>query len=55
MKLFNHRIKTVPDRRSLSATGSKIFPRLVCQSIFLAKKPSKASVIAAITKIIIPV
>ena len=40
----------VPDSRSLSATGSNIFPSCVCQSIFLAKNPSKASVTDAITK-----
>ena len=39
-----------PDKRILSATGSKILPKSVCQDILLAKNPSSASVIEARAK-----
>jgi hypothetical protein len=48
---FIHKIKMVPIKSTLSAIGSKILPRSVCQSITLARYPSRPSVAAAIMKI----
>jgi hypothetical protein len=47
---LSQRNRIVPDNNNLSATGSNIVPRYVCQFIFLARNPSKASVKEAIKK-----
>ena len=48
---FIHKIKIVPIKSTLSAIGSKILPRSVCQSMTLARYPSRPSVAAAMIKI----
>ena len=48
---FIHKIKIVPISNTLSAIGSRILPKSVCQFMTLAKYPSRPSVAAAITNI----